>query len=758
MVSVDSADGNVFVVNIHRHRRDASFARLLVVAAGLLVQFAHSRPTLAACDPFDKTKQCLEPVAIDGDPVPATPPLVAVDFKTVPGTGICGAFRSSGNPNGTFAQQPANWPATDTRQAFADSVNNFMDGPGTVADGTRTDQTLRTVFDLSNNIDLSGENSQGDYPSPDCGNTNGCPFPGSGTASLSDGFATRFRGYLYVPPEWAGQIMHLGFFADDRVAVNIFSKTADPQNPFKKWLIVSHGLDAGSAKYRLTNQVTFPKSGLYPIEIVHAQVFSAAILEFAIFFASGSDTFQDVDEPYNTNQTKLNPMFQLRYTEPAQFYQTSWGRPPYLFTPPQPPPNNYDLNRCKQCPRANADWGQDPAPAGGKAAGCESDHFCNEAAVCAPCLVNRHCGASCQICTKPSPVCVPDVNDPDNAALAHCDQCSTDGDCPAGQKCTANNKCVLPPCCPSTPHSVTPDPSNPNLRLCSPCAVDADCTDPKFPKCDAKNARCTDQIPANNEDGKCGTTAVDCKTVDGNRPFCLNGQVCVECRADADCASGKYCESGSCKACTVDRHCGPRCGSCGTSLVLNTDGTTVVTLPTNAPVCYSPDNTVDKAVCVRCVTNTDCGDGGQCDPATHDCLNKCDPPCAQGLRCQGGQCVECFNSSQCLCGSCDTTTGSCTESCHNNMDCQGNQCCSPGTDGIRKCQPGRCAGVAGGALCGCSVAPLAAAVVDNNTLDPSGGEVSRSHGALAALMAMLLCGLLFRRRTGLDIEPRGARS
>lgn len=757
MVSVDSADGNVVVVNIHRHRRQAQLLRLLV-AVGVLAQLVHIRPSLAACDPFDRTKQCLDPIPIDGDPVDATPPIVAVDFSKVPGTGICAAFRFSSNPNSHFAQQPANWPATDTKQAFADSVNNFLDYKtgNTVLDGKRTDQTLRTVFDLANNIDLSNETSQGDYPSTDCGNMNGCPFPGSSMAIVSDGFGTRFRGYLYVPPEWVGAIMHFGFFVDDRVAVNIFSKTKDPLNPFKKWLVLSHGLDAGSAKFRLTNQVTFPKSGLYPIEIVHAQVVTAAILEFAIYFSSG-EPFQEVDEPNNTNQTKLNPRFQLSYTEPAQFYQTSWGRPAYQFTPTRPPPNNYDLDRCLQCPRENADWGQDPPPAGGMGAGCEPDHFCNEAAVCAPCLVNRHCGASCQICTKPSPVCVPDVNDPDNAQLAHCDQCNSDNDCPAGQKCTANNKCVQPPCCPSTPHSIMPDAANPNLRLCSPCAVDADCTDPNFSKCDTKNARCTDQIPINNEDGKCGVNGTDCKTVDGNRPFCLNGQVCVECRADADCPSGKYCESGSCKACTVDRHCGARCGSCGTNLVLNPDGVTVVTLPTNTPVCYSPDNTVQKAVCVRCVTNSDCGDGGQCDAATHDCVNKCDPPCAQGLRCQGGACVECFNSSQCLCGSCDTTTGSCTESCHNNMDCQGNQCCALGPDGIRKCQPGRCAGVAGGALCGCSVTPLAAAAIDNNTLDPNGGEVSRSHGALAAALSMLLCGWLFRRRAGIGIAARGAR-
>lgn len=752
MVSVDSADGNVFVVNIHRHRRHAPFARLLVVAAGLLVQFAHSRPTLAACDLSDPNKQCLDPIAIDGDPVSATPPLAAVDFQQVKGSGLCGAFRITIQPTVTFPTQPPDFPAK--KQDFSDAVNAFMDAPNSAQYGSRTDQTLRTIFDLTNDIDTGSETAQGDYATTDCGTQDGCPFPGA-NGDLSGGFGTRFRGYLYVSPEWAGQIMHFGFYTDNAVAMTIFSKTSDPNNPFKQWLVVSQALAAGTSKFRVTNQVSFPKAGLYPVEILHAQVNSNAFLEFGILF---STTWQDIDAPNGPGPLKINPLFQLNYTEPAKFYQTSWGRPPYQYTPAQPPPNNYDLNRCKQCPRANADWGQDPVPAGGRNSGCESDHFCNEAAVCAPCLVNRHCGASCQICTKPSPVCVPDVNDPDNAALAHCDQCSSDGDCPPGQKCTANNKCVLPPCCPSTPHSITPDPSNANLRLCSPCAVDADCTDPKFPKCDAKNARCTDQIPANNEDGKCGTGAVDCKTVDGNRPFCLNGQVCVECRADADCASGKFCESGSCKACTVDRHCGPRCGSCGTSLVLNTDGTTVVTLPTNAPVCYSPDSSVDKAVCVRCVTNTDCGDGGQCDPTTHDCLNKCDPPCAQGLRCQGGQCVECFNSSQCLCGSCDTTTGSCTESCHNNMDCQGNQCCSPGSDGLRKCQPGRCAGVAGGALCGCSVAPLAAAVVDNNTLDPGGGEVSRSHGALAALMAMLLCGLLFRRRASLDIGPGGARS
>lgn len=227
-----------------------------------------------------------------------------------------------------------------------------------------------------------------------------------------------------------------------------------------------------------------------------------------------------------------------------------------------------------------------------------------------------------------------------------------------------------------------------------------------------------------------------------NRPHCLNGQSCVECRGDAECKSGRYCESGTCRDCVQDRHCGPRCRSCGVNLVLTPDGASVIEVRTDTPICHSLDGTAEKAICVRCVADSDCGDNGQCDPATHECTNKCDPPCEAGLRCHGGRCVECYNSSQCLCGACDIAAGTCTEACHNNADCMGNQCCIRTTG---KCQPGRCSGTAGGALCDCAMAGPQGSSLNTAALLPADVEVL-SLGGPAALLAVALCALGLRRR------------
>ena len=130
----------------------------------------------------------------------------------------------------------------------------------------------------------------------------------------------------------------------------------------------------------------------------------------------------------------------------------------------------------------------------------------------------------------------------------------------------------------------------------------------------------------------------------------------------------------------------------------------LIKVRTDTPICHSPDGTAEKAICIRC--------------------------------------VECSNSSQCLCGACDIAAGTCTQACHNSADCMGNQCCIRTTG---KCQPGRCAGTAGGALCGCSVAAVAPPIADNNTLSQDGVAVGSSRGVLVAALAML-AALAFRRR------------
>jgi hypothetical protein len=167
---------------------------------------------------------------------------------------------------------------------------------------------------------------------------------------------------------------------------------------------------------------------------------------------------------------------------------------------------------------------------------------------------------------------------------------------------------------------------------------------------------------------------------------------------------------------------------------------------TDTPFCYSANSSPSSATCAGCIKDGDCGDGGQCNLTSHTCTNQpASGACPSGTFSKGDACVQCVSDSQCLCGSCDTSTNACVNVCKDNTDCQGNQCCALGADGIRACQSGRCAGTAGGALCGCSVAGIGGRSVDNNTLLADGGEAERSRGALFAMVAMLLAGFLFRR-------------
>lgn len=396
------------------------------------------------------------------------------------------------------------------------------------------------------------------------------------------------------------------------------------------------------------------------------------------------------------------------------------------------------LSACRQCPRTYADvTGQAPS-----ATGCDPGYYCNAAAVCSPCIGDQFCGKTCQPCGGGTPYCIPSPVDPMDST---CVQCRDSKDCSVGQLCV-QHVCTTPDlCCPAAPHLIAPDPDKPTLKVCSICDTSNDC--PNGQKCDRANQRCVDAIPSCNTDNNCGKKdCVDCKSVDPKRPYCLLGQVCAECHYDYQCGDGKYCNSGSCKPCKDDRHCGPTCKSCGRELVLGMDGMTPIAQVTEMPFCSHPDETVTNAKCVRCTEDSQCGEGGHCDTTIHDCTPGCPDKCPDGKLCNGSRCVDCYADSQCPCGQCDLETGSCTDICSTNADCTGGQCCAQGSDGLRKCQPGRCANPIGGALCGCSVAAVAPAIVDNNTLDIDGTEPGRSRGVLAALLSMLVYFGLLRRR------------
>ena len=376
--------------------------------------------------------QKLPPVNITGDPVAPNPR----DSKNniAPGTGLCGGFRliGSGATAATvFKPRPAGFPnvgATD----FPDSVNAFMDGmTGGPMSGMRVDVTMQNPFDLTNQAVAASTTGRGDFAGTrGCplymGQDYGCWFPGApqDPVVLSTGFGSRFRGFVNILPEWVNQSMHFGFFTNDAVAMYIYTKAKPPNGPEQK-LVISRGVEFGSEQYRVTNTVRFSKAGLFPIEVTFANYLGPAALEMVVLFDS---SYVDVDTPAVPGPSPLNA-FSLDYTQPTQFFQTASGVLPYDGEP----------TRCKQCPRSLANVPNQPSGT------CDAGMFCNEAAVCAPCIGDQFCGKSCKECLAPEPFCIRDPRDP--SGDYQCAECRDDMDCSAGRKCV-QGKCVNPcNCC-----------------------------------------------------------------------------------------------------------------------------------------------------------------------------------------------------------------------------------------------------------------------------------------------------------------------
>jgi Cys-rich repeat protein len=189
--------------------------------------------------------------------------------------------------------------------------------------------------------------------------------------------------------------------------------------------------------------------------------------------------------------------------------------------------------------------------------------------------------------------------------------------------------------------------------------------------------------------GTCGFPSIDQNCPGG----CVVG-ACHECAKSADCPSGRWCNGGSCVACTDDLHCGGACTDCSaTSRVCNAAST----------------------ACVQCVVDSQCGAGkwcnagtcAACDTATH-CGATCSacggttPSCSAGAcactasscptnqACTGGACAVCKSDGACgaTCAACGATkpkcldqgtTSTCVEcltatDCGAGKTCTGNAC------------------------------------------------------------------------------------
>ena len=611
--------------------------RFLPHAVSLLTTFAVFVSSAAAVP---------NPVIITGDPVAPSP--------AIPGTGLCGTSAISTSPANDFGNL--------NPQTYNAGINAFIE----MHSQDRVTSTLQTIFDLSNNNDNGSmiKPSYGDFTdamTPLC-KTGGCDFPWNDTTTS---FASRYRGFVEIPQSLTGKPVHFGFYADDAVSLTIYDKgqTAYP--------VVTRPPVLGAATWRTTNSVTFMKAGLYAIEINYVEIVEHAALEMSLLDGTFSDFELPVTQQGSTNLKQAG--FQL--VLPASFYQTDDGQPPFV-----------DLAKCAQCNRQFANL-----PGNG---GCGPGLYCNEAALCAPCNSALFCGASCSPCGGSTPFCVNGNKgnlcvgcrddkdcktglrcDPD---LHVCQDCNRDDDCERGKICNAH-KCV--PCatvehCAGASCNCCPQMSKDGKMQCAAltkdgppvcveCLSDKDCAGKR---CDTINGRCVDAVPQCNTPDKCGPGCVRCPS---DRPLCLDGQVCVECRADTDCGAGNFCLSGECSPCAIDRHCGTRCASCGG----------------DAPVCLTSDGTAAHSGCVRCLHDSQCP-GGICDSSTHNCKSPgCGMTCAMGTLCDGKRCVTCYANTHCPCGgSCDVPSGTCAVTCSDSSDCSSTGHC---TADQKTCQPGR---------------------------------------------------------------------
>jgi outer membrane exchange protein TraA len=339
-------------------------------------------PVLLAMSAGPASAELLPPVVIVGDPVAPSP--------AQPGTGLCSTSRISTNPATDFPQASS---------SFTTGLNVFLETPPGVANPhARVTSVLRTPLDLSNNNSSGTRLSHGDFENA----VTGCPSGGC-EFFVSDSytsFATRLRGYLNVTSDQVGQPLHFGFYADDAVAFTLYDRS------FRSYPVINRPPQLGFATWRTTNSVTFMKPGLYPVEVLYAEVSEHAALEMSM--RTGS--FSDFERPANQL-----PVIQLdaegfTLVTPGMFYQSETGQPSFP-----------ELDRCTQCNRADADT------PGNK--GCGSGYHCNAAAVCDVCDTPGFCGASCSPCGAGTPFCVA-------RSREHvCVQCRESVDCAAPDAC-----------------------------------------------------------------------------------------------------------------------------------------------------------------------------------------------------------------------------------------------------------------------------------------------------------------------------------
>jgi hypothetical protein len=181
----------------------------------------------------------------------------------------------------------------------------------------------------------------------------------------------------------------------------------------------------------------------------------------------------------------------------------------------------------------------------------------------------------------------------------------------------------------------------------------------------------------------------------GGRP---NGTSCTD---NSACTLGDTCQSGSCHSgtavtCTASDQCHD-VGTCDPATGVCSNPAKPGTPPCNDGNACTQDDRCQAGVCVSgtpvtCTALDQCHDAGTCDPSTGQCSNPpktgtgCDDgnPCTQSDTCQDGECVSgpempCTALDQCHdVGTCEPSTGQCTNPPKTGNSCEDGQACTEG--------------------------------------------------------------------------------
>ncbi len=203
---------------------------------------------------------------------------------------------------------------------------------------------------------------------------------------------------------------------------------------------------------------------------------------------------------------------------------------------------------------------------------------------------------------------------------------------------------------------------------------------------DAEADPCPASLSCDPVRDSCVGCTSDAQCAGTGRPFCRDGEVCVECLNDSDCDDTNPCTADTCSESGDCEHTDIAAGTaCPGGNVCDGGGSCVQCISDaqcsgSTPRCNTASNT-----CVRCLANSDCDDTNPCTNDRCGTDNTCsNPPVAAGATCPGGNvcdgsgnCVECISDAQCS-GStprCNPASNTCVR-CLANSDCDDTNPCT----------------------------------------------------------------------------------